>query len=85
MMSMSAIGRIGGKNRYIIYCLVRTVEQQADKITLFRASPLLIAQPSKWVHKTPAIAYERKYAEYISDDSADADAAQPGGAGDSAQ
>jgi hypothetical protein len=83
MMSMSAITRIGGKNRYIIYCLVRTVERQADKVTLVRASPLLIAQPSKWVHKTPAIAYERRYAEYIDDDSADDDAddAQPCGAG----
>ena len=87
MMSMSAITRIGGKNRYIIYCLVRTVELQADKVTLVRASPLLIAQPSRWVHKTPAIAYERRYAEYIDDDSADDDAvdAQPGGAGDAAQ
>lgn len=71
MMSMSAITRIGGKNRYIIYCLVRTVEQQADKVTLVRASPLLIAQPTKWVHKTPGIACERQYAEYINDDSAD--------------
>lgn len=74
MMSMSAIVRIGGKNRYIIYCLVRTVEQQADKVTLVRASPLLIAQPTKWVHKTPSIAYERQYAEYIIGDSADDDA-----------
>lgn len=87
MMSMSAIIRIGGKNRYIIYCLVRTVELQADKVTLVRASPLLIAQPNKWVHKTPAIAYERQYAEYIDDDFADDDAvdAQPCGAEDAAQ
>lgn len=87
MMSMSAITRIGGKNRYIIYCLVRTVELQADKVTLVRASPLLIAQPNKWVHKTPAIAYERQYAEYIDDDflDDDADDAQPDGAGDAAQ
>lgn len=79
MISMSAITRIGGKNRYIIYCLVRTVELQADKVTLVRASPLLIAQPSKWVDKTPAIAYERRYAEYIDDDSEDD--AQPYGEG----
>ena len=87
MMSMSAITRIGGKNRYIIYCLVRTVELQADNVTLVRASPLLIAQPSKWVHKAPAIAYERRYAENIDDDSVDDDAveAQPDGAGDAAQ
>jgi hypothetical protein len=62
MMSITAITRIGGKNRYIIYCLVRTVEQQAGKVTLVRASPLLIAQPTKWEHKTPRIAYERQYA-----------------------
>lgn len=62
MMSMSAIGRVGGKNRYIVYCLIRTVERQDDKTTLVRASPLLIAQPRKWVHKTPRIAYERRYA-----------------------
>ncbi|MBL4834218.1 MAG: HNH endonuclease [Pseudomonas sp.] len=79
MISLSAITRIGGKNRYIIYCLVRTVELQADKVTLVRASPLLIAQPSKWVDKTPAIAYERRYAEYIDDDSEDD--AQPYGEG----
>ena len=87
MMSMSAITRIGGKNRYIIYCLVRTVELQDDKVTLVKASPLLIAQPSKWVHKTPAIAYERRYAEYVDDDFVgdDADDAQPSGAGDVAQ
>ncbi|WCD83023.1 HNH endonuclease signature motif containing protein [Pseudomonas sp. TUM22785] len=87
MMSMSAITRIGGKNRYIIYCLVRTVDLQADKTNLVRASPLLIAQPNKWVNKTPAIAYERQYAEYIDDDSSDdgADDAQPDGAGDAVQ
>lgn len=73
MMSMSAITRIGGKNRYIIYCLVRTIQRQADNVTLVKASPLLIAQPTKWVHKTPVIAYQRKYAEYIDDDSPDDD------------
>lgn len=83
MMSISAISRIGGKNRYIIYCLVRTVELQADNVTLVTASPLLIAQPTKWVHKTPTIAYQRRYAEYIDDDYAndDADDDQPGEAG----
>lgn len=87
MMSMSAITRIGGKNRYIIYCLVRTVDLQSDKTILVRASPLLIAQPNKWVNKTPAIAYERRYAEYIDDDSSGdgADDAQPDGAGHAVQ
>lgn len=79
MMSMSAIIRIGGKNRYIIYCLVSTVDLQPNNVTLVRASPLLIAQPSTWVHKTPAIAYKRRHAEYMDDDSEDdyVDDAQP--------
>lgn len=68
MMSMSAITRIGGKNRYIIYCLIRTVEKQSNNVVLVKGSPLLIAQPTKWVHKTPGIHYERRYAEYIGDD-----------------
>lgn len=57
LMSMSAIGRIGGKNRYIIYCLVRTVDEQDDSSILVKASPLLIAQPTKYVNKIPAIGY----------------------------
>ena len=61
LMSMSAITRIGGKNRYIIYCLVRTAEKQPDGAVLVKASPLLIAQPLKYVHKVPAIAYQRRY------------------------
>lgn len=65
LMSMSAIGRIGGKNRYIIYCLVRTVDERQDGSVLVKASPLLIAQPTKYVDKTPAIGYQKKYEQYV--------------------
>ncbi len=59
-MSMSAICRVGGKNRYIIYCLVRTVDDQDDGSVLVKASPLLIAQPTSYVDKTPAIRYRMR-------------------------
>lgn len=65
LMSMSAIVRIGGKNRYIIYCLVRTVDERGDGSVLVKASPLLIAQPTKYVDKTPSIGYQRKYERYV--------------------
>lgn len=66
LMSMSAIERVGGKNRYIIYCLVRTVERSADKSTVVvKASPLLIAQPTKYANKTPVIAYQKQYERYV--------------------
>ncbi|HEY4080557.1 MAG TPA: HNH endonuclease signature motif containing protein [Burkholderiaceae bacterium] len=65
LMSMSAIGRIGGTNRYIIYCLVRTVDEREDGSVLVKASPLLIAQPTKYVDKTPAIGYQKKYERYV--------------------
>lgn len=74
MMSMSAIFRIGGKNRYIIYCLVRTVEKQDDGVVLVKASPLLIAQPAAYVDKTPIIAYQRLYERYVDDGLIDDDA-----------
>lgn len=67
LMSMSAIARIGGTNRYIIYCLVRTVEKREDGWVLVKASPLLIAQPTKYVDKTPAISYQKRYERYIAD------------------
>ncbi|CUI28221.1 MULTISPECIES: HNH endonuclease signature motif containing protein [Pseudomonadota] len=73
LMSMSAIGRIGGKNRYIIYCLVRTVDEQDDGSILVKASPLLIAQPTKYVNKIPAIGYQRKYEQYVEAELADED------------
>lgn len=59
LMSMSAIGRIGGKNRYIIYCLIRMVDEREGGAILVKASPLLIAQPKKYVDKTPAIAWRK--------------------------
>lgn len=65
LMSMSAISRIGGKNRYIIYCLVRTVDVRQDGSVLVKASPLLIAQPTKYVDKTPMIGYQKKYERYV--------------------
>lgn len=68
LMSMSAIGRIGGKNRYIIYCLVRTVNKLDDGSVQVTASPLLIAQPTKYVDKTPAIGYQKRYESYFEDE-----------------
>lgn len=65
LMSMSAIVRVGGKNRYIIYCLVRTVDERADGSILVKASPLLIAQPTRYVDKTPTIAYQKLYEKYL--------------------
>lgn len=73
LMSMSAIGRIGGKNRYIIYCLIRTVDEHQDGSVLVKASPLLIAQPTTYVDKTPAIGYQKKYERYIEDGLIDED------------
>ena len=72
LMSTSAIARIGGKNRYIIYCLVRYVEKQSDGIVLIKASPLLIAQPTVYVDKTPIISYMSRndinYGDEVFDD-----------------
>ena len=66
LMSMSAITRIGGKNRYIVYCLVRTVQKSDDGSTIeISASPLLIAQPTKYVNKMPGIAYQKQYKSYV--------------------
>ncbi|RWP07137.1 HNH endonuclease signature motif containing protein [Mesorhizobium sp.] len=58
LMSSSSISRQGRTNRYIIYGLVRTVEQSspADQIEVI-CSPLLIAQPSDFVDRTPSIAW----------------------------
>ena len=65
LMSTSAIARIGGTNRYIIYCLVRTVEKQPNGIISVKASPLLIAQPTVYVDKTPIISYLRRNGHYV--------------------
>lgn len=68
LYSMSSIGRMGSKNRYIIYCLVRTVDLDSNGAqTHVTASPLLIAQPKKYVDKTPAIGYQRLYERYKED------------------
>ncbi|WP_213879510.1 HNH endonuclease signature motif containing protein [Pseudomonas sp. dw_358] len=60
LMSISAIARIGGTNRYTIYCLIRSVSKQENGEILITASPLLIAQPMKYIDKTPIIAYARR-------------------------
>ena len=65
LLSVSAISRMGRKNRYIVYCLVRTVERSDDgKSFSATASALLIAQPSKYVDKTPVIAYIKQSEAY---------------------
>jgi hypothetical protein len=67
LMSMSAISRMGTKQRYIIYCLVRSVTKSADNVMSVSASPLLISWPNKYVHKRPPIAYERDNLGLIDD------------------
>ncbi|WP_192937277.1 HNH endonuclease signature motif containing protein [Sinorhizobium meliloti] len=65
LYSMSAISRMGRKNLYIIYCLVRTVEKGTSSSPCrVTASPLLIAQPAAHLHKTPAIFYEKQYEDF---------------------
>ena len=71
LMSMSAIGRHGRRNRYIIYGRVTSVLKDLRTSPIeVTVSPLLIAQPSAYVERTPAIAwrrYWRKEEEEISD------------------
>lgn len=65
LYSMSAISRMGRKNLYIIYCLVRTVENGSGSSPCrVTASPLLIAQPAAHIHRTPAIFYEKQYEDF---------------------
>jgi len=64
LMSMSAISRMGEKQRYIIYCLVRSVTKDEDDIIHVSASPLLVSFPNHYVHRKPAIAYDREYERY---------------------
>jgi hypothetical protein len=69
LFSMSAISRQGSKNRYIIYCLVRTVDTESELgQTLVKASPLLIAQPSKYANRIPAIGWEDRYGGHVEDE-----------------
>ncbi|WP_083296202.1 HNH endonuclease signature motif containing protein [Duganella sp. HH101] len=67
LMSTSAIARIGGKNRYVIYCLIRTVDKQEGGDILVKASPLLIAQPTTYIDKTPLIAYQKRHERDIAE------------------
>lgn len=66
LFSMSAINRQGSKNRYIIYCLIRTVDinSVSGQITV-KASPLLIAQPTAYVNRIPAIGWLARYSHMI--------------------
>jgi hypothetical protein len=61
LMSMSAISRMGGKQRYIIYCLVRSVIKDEDDIIHISASPLLFSFPNHYVHRKPSIAHDKEY------------------------
>lgn len=58
LMSMSSIGRLGRRNRYIIYGRVGSVlRSNAKNVVEVSVSPLLIAQPSvDFVRTVPAIA-----------------------------
>lgn len=74
LMSMSSITRIGGINRYIVYCLIRTIHHdESQNQWLIKATPLLIGQPTSYVHKTPPIAYKKKYEKYVDMGLIDAD------------
>jgi hypothetical protein len=53
LMSSSAIGRQGGVNRYIVYGLVRTVHKPVKGPIQVTCSPLLVAQPTTYVDRTP--------------------------------
>lgn len=59
LMSTSAIGRLGQKYRYIIYFRVMSIETSKNGCTLIKGSPLLLAQPSCYVDKTPRIRYTK--------------------------
>jgi hypothetical protein len=64
LMSMSAISRLGRRNRYIIYGRVSSVMKDDPKGPIeVTVSPLLIAQPSAHVERTPAIARHRFWRE----------------------
>lgn len=69
LMSNTSIGSISGRNHFIVYCLVKSVEKDpATKQIFVKAQPLLIAQPKVSVDKTSAIAYRRKYEEELAAD-----------------
>lgn len=66
LMSCSAILRLGRKYRFIVYFRVMSVEPKENGGAVVQGSPLLIAQPSCYVDKTPAIRY-LKWAESVDD------------------
>ncbi len=69
LISLSAIMRQGGKNRYIIYCLLRTVDADAmPGQVLVTASPLLVAQPSVYANRIPAIGWQQRFSSYQDED-----------------
>ncbi|WP_274426727.1 HNH endonuclease signature motif containing protein [Chelativorans sp. YIM 93263] len=59
LMSLSALGRQGRTNRYLIYGLVRTVLKTGPGKVEVTCSPLLVAQPKSYIDRTPAIAWQR--------------------------
>lgn len=64
LLSRSAIGRQGRRNRYIIYGRISSVLKSGPKGPIeVTASPLLIAQPSVFVDRIPAIAWRRILSE----------------------
>jgi hypothetical protein len=71
LMSSSSISRQGAVNRYIIYCMVRTVEKSKAGPVLVTCSPLLAAQPSAYIERKPMIAWERESYLYSGDDEED--------------
>lgn len=72
LISMSAIGRQGSVNRYVIYCLVRTVVKIQDAIQV-KCSPLFVAQPTAFVERKPAVAWQRLEARYLGPAPADSE------------
>lgn len=64
MFSMSAICRIGGKNTYAIYGVVRNINYEND-IWNISIRPFIVAQPTTRLHRKPEIAYKKEYEKYM--------------------
>lgn len=72
LMSSSSISRQGQVNHYIIYGLVRTVHKPSSGHPVqVTCSPLLVAQPSISIDRTPNIAYQRRSQTEVDDDEND--------------
>ncbi len=70
MYSMSAIHRLGQKNSYIIYGVIRNISQvstENKKIWKFDVRPYLIAMPNVTVCRTPTIRFIKDYENYVDD------------------